>query len=119
MVAVRAALESLYTGLCDVIEYGPAKDPVTGIAKQQESTVHTALPCRVSFTQSPQVAQTGGPAAASQVIKLFTSPDVIIKSGSKIIVTQNGRTAEYASSGVPAVYTSHQEIIMELFTRWS
>lgn len=47
--------------------------------------------------------------------KLFISPDVAIKAGSKIIVTQHGRTTEYSNSGVPAVYPTHQEIMLTLF----
>ena len=51
-------------------------------------------------------------------MKLFISPDVLIKAGSKIIVTQHGRTTEYSNSGVPAVYPTHQEIMLTLFEGW-
>lgn len=46
-------------------------------------------------------------------------PDVVIKAGSKIIVTQHGRTTEYSNSGVPAVYPTHQEIMLTLFNGWA
>lgn len=65
-------------------------------------------------------SSTGDPVATvSQSVKLFISPDVVIKAGSKIIVTQHGRTTEYSNSGVPAVYPTHQEIMLTLFEGWA
>ena len=57
--------------------------------------------------------------AALQATKLFISPDITIKPGSKITVTQTGVTTEYTGSGVPAVYPTHQEIMLELFESWA
>ena len=53
------------------------------------------------------------------VIKLFISSDIVIKSGSKLTVTQTGVTTAYTGSGVPAVYPTHQETILELFESWA
>lgn len=50
---------------------------------------------------------------------MFVSPDVTIKPGSMLTVAQNGVTTEYTSSGVPAVYPTHQEIILELSDKWA
>ena len=63
--------------------------------------------------------QTDTAAALSQGVKVFLSPNVSIKAGSKLTVTQNGVTTAYKSSGVPAVYPTHQEIILTLFERWA
>lgn len=119
MVGVKKALESLYTGVCDVYEFGPSKDPVTNITKHQEQLVHAAAPCRLSFSTTEEATQGDGPAIVSQVVKLFIAPDLEIKPGSKIVITQNGRTFEYASSGAPAVYTNHQEVVLVIFKGWS
>ena len=54
-----------------------------------------------------------------QTTTLFISPDVVIEPGSKIVVTQNGKTVAYKQSGEPALYNTHQEIILELFERWA
>ena len=48
-------------------------------------------------------------------VVLFIAPEVEIPSGSKITVTQNGKTTDYCRSGESAVYTSHKEIALELF----
>ena len=47
-------------------------------------------------------------------IKLFLSPDIIVKAGSNITVTQAGKTTEYIASGIPAIYDTHQEIMLVL-----
>ena len=54
-----------------------------------------------------------------QTIKLYIYPDINIKNGSKIIVTQNGKKQEYKNSGEPARYETHQEIMLELFKGWA
>lgn len=112
MVAVKKALERLYTGLCDVYEFTQAKDPTTKVTKTTEVKVLTAQPCRLSFKQSPAATQTEAAANLSQTITLFLDPAPVIKTGSKIIVTQSGRTEVFKSSGHPAVHTNHQEITL-------
>ncbi|BBM48390.1 hypothetical protein JMUB3933_1906 [Leptotrichia wadei] len=50
----------------------------------------------------------------SQVVTLFISPEVYIPPGSMIEVTQNNVTKRYKHSGISAVYTNHQEIVLEV-----
>ena len=54
-----------------------------------------------------------------QSVKLFLPSGIIIKEGSKITVSREGREFVYASSGVPALYPTHQEIMLELFKGWA
>lgn len=112
--AARKAIESTYTGLLTVTEYQAVKDPVTHITKNQKVVVLENQPCKVSFETITTAVQTEAAATISQAVKLFVSPDVTIKAGSMITVTQNGVTTEYTSSGVPAIYPTHQEIMLEL-----
>lgn len=119
MVSVKQALQKLYIGQCDVFEYTQAKDLVSKITGHQEAKVHTAKPCRLSFSSSPAVAESSGANIPKQVIKLFMDSEVAIKSGSKIVVTQNGKTTAYKNTGEPAMHTNHQELTLELFERWS
>lgn len=115
---VRKAVESLYTGRCTVSEYKPVMDNVSKITKNKEVVVLKDIPCRVSF-KNVTAADLSYGNTVTQVIKLFVSPDVSIRDGSKIRVTQNGVTADYSKSGKPAVYPSHKEIILELFKGWA
>lgn len=111
------ALERMYQGRATVIEYQKVKDE-WGMTNFQEVTVLEDQPCKLSF--ETLTSSTGDPVATvSQSVKLFISPDVVIKAGSKIIVTQHGRTTEYSNSGVPAVYPTHQEIMLTLFNGWA
>lgn len=117
--SARKAIESTYTGVCQVIEYGAVRDEASKITWHGEAVVLENEPCRLSFEKTSAAVQTDTAAAVGQSVKLFLAPEVIIKPGSKIIVEQNGRRGEYAASGEAAVYTSHQEIMLEVFKGWA
>lgn len=102
-----------------VSERQSVKDPNTHITSTKEVVVLENQPCKLSFETIAATVQTDTAAALSQGVKVFLSPDVSIKAGSKLTVTQNGVTTAYKSSGVPAVYPTHQEIILTLFERWA
>lgn len=117
--AARRALESTYEGVCSVYECRSAKDPDTKITREEEVRVMEGQPCRLSFEKLDAAAQTETAAAIAQGLKLFLAPEVRISGGSKIVVTQNGATGEYSASGEPAVYPTHQEVMLELFRGWA
>lgn len=117
--AARKAQEQLYDGICTVTEYRKVKDEKTKLSGMSDVVVLEGQPCRISFSKVSPVVQSESAANAVQTIKLFISPDVTINPGAKITVTQNGVTTVFQSSGVPAVYATHQEIMLELFERWA
>lgn len=117
--AARKALESTYEGLCTVIEYRDTKNEQSKITHKEEVAVIENQACKLSFEKLNAVVQTDTAAAISQGLKLFLAPEIIINGGSKIVVEQNGRTGEYSASGEPAVYATHQEIMLELFKGWA
>lgn len=115
----KKAVESLYHGKCSVYEYQNVRDERTKLTGSHPVLVLEGQPCKLSFG-TPKAAAKPDPAAAiTQEVKLFVSPDVQVRPGSKITVTQDGVTADYTYSGVPAVYPSHQEITLELFGGWA
>jgi hypothetical protein len=116
--AVRAAIEAQYTDKCDVIEYQPytKENKATG---NHDVTVFQQKPCKLSYTVLKNNAETDTAEKLIQSVKLFISPDLDIKPGSKISVTHNGRTTAYKNSGMPGVYPTHQEIPLVPFTGWS
>ena len=119
MVKVRKALESLYSGTCTITEHQKVKkeNKSTGF---QDVVVHEDIPCRLSFSTINTTNSTGGGASAvSQSVKVFLASDIQVKPGSKLTITQNDVTTEYKSSGEPAFYTTHQEIVLELFEGWA
>lgn len=115
----RKTIEKLYDGECTVKVHGEYQDPVTKITKVGEHTLFEKQPCRLSYGSMPSTSDTEGPANIVQITKLFIAPELEIPAGSKIIVTQNGRTTEFSNSGVPAVYPTHQEITLELFKEYA
>lgn len=117
VVKVRHALEKGYDGTFTVIEHKKITKPnhTTGFSNVE---VLVDQPCRLSFSAIPSVSD-GDVPEINQTVKLFFAPEITIKEGSKIIVTQNGVTTEYKQSGTPAVYSTHKEILLELFRGWA
>lgn len=118
MVAVRKAIELAYIGTCTITEHQKVKQPdkSTGF---QDVVVLENQPCKLSFERITNTGQSETAATTIQTAKVFISPDITIKPGSKLTITQNGQSTDYKQSGVPALYGSHQEIILELFKGWS
>ena len=117
--AARKAVESTYDGVAVVEEYRQVKDGITKLTNGSPVVVLENQPCRVSFERLQTAGQTESVAAVTQTAKLFISPDIVIRPGSKITVTQAGKTAEYTYSGIPAVYDTHQEIMLDTFRKWT
>ena len=119
MVKARKAIESMYDGTCTIIECQKVKLPnkSTGF---KDIVVLEDIPCRLSFKTITNTNQAEtGVSAVVQVTKVFIAPEIQVKPGSKLTITQNDVTTEYKSSGQPAIYTTHQEIELELFERWA
>lgn len=118
-IAARKAIESTYDGVAVVEEYQKVKDEVSKLTSGKPVVVLENQPCRLSFERLQIANQTESAASVTQTTKLFISPDITIKPGSKITVSQAGKTDEYTYSGVPAVYDTHQEIVLKLFEGWT
>ncbi len=117
--AAKQVLESTYDGVCTVIEHKKVKDAESKLIKFKDIVVLKDQPCHLVFKTVTSTVQSDSAARAEQIIKLLLSPDVVIKAGSKITVIQEGVTTDYACSGEPAVYATHQEIVLRLFERWT
>ena len=117
-ISARKAVESQYNGVCMIVEHQKVR-------KENQSTgfedviVAENLPCRLSFKTKANADKNEIASSVSQLIEVFLNPEISVKVGSKLIITQNGVTTEYKSSGQPAVYSTHQEIILELFKEWA
>ena len=110
----KKAIQSLWTGVCNILGFKDVEDKY-GATSHAEVTLFENLPCRLSFKNISQTSQTESFAVSSQVVKLFITPEVYVPPGSMIEVTQNGVTRKYKHSGISAVYTNHQEIVLEAY----
>ena len=112
---VNNPLSLLWIGKCTISEYKSVTDPDTYQTTQELVTVVTDEPCRLSHRQESLVNVSTGVPYVSQTIVLFIRPDLEIKEGSVIEVTQHGVTNKYKRSSKPAIYTNHQEVSLELY----
>ena len=117
ITASRKAIESQYDAICDIYEYG--KVTKGNITKNHETSKGQAIPCRVSFEEIYANTETDTENKVVQKIKLFIKPELIIRPGSKIVVTRKNRVTSYKNSGEPAVYDTHQEIMLDNWKGWT
>lgn len=110
----RKAIELLYKGTCTVtVQQEYIKDnSATGF---KQVVVLENEPCLLSFSNVTSTKEGEVAATVSQVTELFISPDVDIAPGSKITITQDGVTTDYTRSGKSALYSTHQQIVLELW----
>lgn len=115
-----AAIKSLWRGKCTVtVRNNDTTDENTGRVVVGEVDTYTDEPCRISFDTVNATQPENNAANIVQSITLFIDREVVIPEGSKITVTQNGVMAVYEKSGKPAVYSTHQEIPLEIFKGWA
>lgn len=109
---VRREIEALYTDVCRVFEASAylRADGSTGFVEQ---CVLEDEPCRLSFDNSRRAYQTDTVSHTMQTVRLFLPPERVVRAGSRIEVRRGGRTLVYKNSGLPAVYATHQEILLE------
>ena len=114
-----AALKSLWDGKCTVTVRQNGTDEKTGRVIQTENEIYTDVPCRLSYQSVNSAGSAESAAEKTQSIKLYVDKSIDIPEGSKITVTQNGTSQVYERSGVPAVYSVHKQIPLELFKEWA
>lgn len=111
----RKAIEMTYDCTCTIIEYKSVKDQETKVTKKQEVIILEGQECGISFSKVSSTNPTESVSMVSQTITLFIAPEILVNPGSKIIIKDRFQNeTEYKSSGKPAIYLSHQEIILEL-----
>lgn len=112
---VNNPLEILWEGRATIYEYQDVTDPETYQTKHELMAVATNEKCRLSHRREYTVVIDNGAPIVNQLIILFIRPDLIIKEGSVIEVTQNGVTNKYKRASKSAIYTNHQEVTLELY----
>lgn len=115
----RNALQKLWKGLCDVYTVKTIRNPANGRDEPTEVQKLHGEPCRLSFSSISSTTEQDSAPLIQQSVKLFISKTAEIPAGSKIVVTQEGRTTAYARSGEPAVYSCHQEIPLVPFKEYA
>lgn len=115
----RKAIEATYDGTCRIYGMQSVKDPVTKVTRQEEAIVQDGIACHLSYSSTAPAAGSDTVTGVAQTIKLFLAPELVVPPGCRIEVTQQGRTESYAQSGKAAVYSSHQEILLEIWKEYA
>jgi len=115
----KKALQMLWKGTCSVFIREEKVNPITKRTEFEEDVIYSNQPCKLSFERLTTTTENSNAALITQGAKLFLSPTIEIPPGSKITVTQNGKTTDYERSGEPAIYSNHQEVPLELFKGWA
>lgn len=113
-IPINNALQMLWIGKCTIREHKQVTDKVTHQTTNKLEIIVEDEPCRLSYSNQPTTTISGGIGQVAQTITLFIRPDIEIKPGSKITVTQHGRTNNYKRASESAVYTNHQEVVVQL-----
>lgn len=113
----ETAVKSLWKDKMTVTEHQPYKKPDKTTAFRDVDVI-TDEPCKIIFKTVNAVDQQEA-ARLAQSVELLCDKSLEIKEGSKIVITHEGRTTSYQRSGMPAVYSVHQEILLEPFERWA
>lgn len=114
----RKAVERLYDGICTVTVQEEYEEENSATGFRPVVTIENE-PCHLSFNNTTSAEEGETVATVSQVTELFIAPEISIDPGSKITVTQNGVSTDYTRSGKPAVYATHQQIVLDLWKGWS
>ena len=108
-------LAILWTGRATISEYQEITNEETYQSTFALVPIVQDEPCRLSHSRESTVNVSEGAPYVAQSIVLFIRPDIAIKEGSVIEVTQNNVTTKYKRASKPAVYTNHQEVSLELY----
>lgn len=113
VVKIRKAIESWYTDTCNIT--GTKKVQDGSITYFEDNVIIENQPCRLSYSKVTTTTDADGTSTINQTIKLFISPDIDIKAGCNIEVNRNGNKTMYKCSGMPAIYDTHQEVVLDIY----
>lgn len=116
-INARATLEKLYRGSLTIYEWNPVTDPVTHITSEVETITIENQPCLLSNASTAPATSSEGVPSVIKTTKIFVAPDIPIREGSKLVVTQDGVTNTYERSGIPSMYPTHQEITVNVMEK--
>ena len=117
LINARPHIERMYRGKLTIYEWTLVTDPLTHISSEVEAIVVEDQPCMLSNTSTAPTTSAEGVPSVTKITKIFVAPDIPIREGSKLVVTQDGVTNTYERSGIPSVYPTHQEVSVNLMEK--
>lgn len=115
----RKGIELLYNCTCTIERLFDVVDEYN-ITKQEWQVVAENIACKRAIKTIESATIENNVATVGQVIKLFIAPEIRVLAGDKIAVTDVHKFVEYyKSTGKPAIFYNHQEVILETVDRWA
>lgn len=108
------AMKMLWTGRCDIYNYETYTDE-WGISRSEKVLAACDVPCRISYKtykrdRAGEQSETVNELARE--VRLIMGNDVKVRAGASFVVRQNGEERRFMLAGIPAVYWSHQEVML-------
>lgn len=105
----RAAIEATYFGVMDIYE---EKDIIVrNRTRQKTIKVQEGIKCALSKRNPTKVNMNDQYGDLDYTYEIFTYPNIKIRAGSIIRVSQESMDLELKNIGEPHIYPTHQEII--------
>lgn len=114
-----AAIKSLWHDRCTVSTMRNSEKATSAFTQQTPTVLFANEPCRMSHKTVTIATDIANAARTFQQTVLFVDSWLRIPPGSIIEVTHEGVTRTYKSSGVPAVFSYHQEVPIILQEAWT
>lgn len=109
----RKAIESLYDCKCNISGgKKKVKDPITKETKLVVIPKYKDIPCRISKQSLSKNTQTDTVNQVVYELKLFICPELTIKQGDVIGITNRVGDKEKYIAGEGFKYNTHQEVIL-------
>jgi len=123
MVNTKNIFGRMWKDRMTVSEYMKTVNPDDKSTEFSEILVLEDIPCKISFTTINPASLSESAAGVVQIVKLFCDNTVKIRPGSKLTIRrkvgENYENFAFAQSGLPSVYTCHQEIMLVPFEGWA
>lgn len=113
------AVKSIWCDRCTVSVIRNKSKDNSAFTRQEPVTLFENEPCRMSHKSVTIASDAENAARMFQQTVLILDNALDIPAGSKITVTHEGVTRHYERSGVPAVYSVHQEVPIALREDWT
>lgn len=116
-------LTKLWADRC-TIEHVAEYTKANGAKAKEWNVLAADESCKISYFNNTSNNATATPSATAAMVtqqaKLFIRQDLHIPTGCRItVVTSENVTQTFENSGIPAYFTHHQEIMLEVKQQWA
>ena len=114
MVNTKKALQILWKDTCKIIAKNQEiTDPDDHTTNYEDVVIVENEPCKLSFETLKSAAADNVKSKVEQKAKLFITNEIEIPPGSIVRVTRGTRVFVFSSTGIPGIFSNHQEIMLE------